>query len=113
MKDPHHALEYLIQVLTKDAGPALRVREARDGFTSVLRQVRKGKVQVIGTEPRNQVVLITAKDLCDLLVSLQEQRSFMDALRAMPDYDPPKRCIAFTERPRSREYTSTPSSRKR
>lgn len=85
----HRILEHLIQALTKEAGHTLRMRDARDGFTSVLRQVRKGNIQVIGMKPR------------------------MDVLRALPDYDPPKKRIAFAERSRSREYTSAPRSRRR
>jgi hypothetical protein len=111
-KDPRGIFEHLVPILTKEAERTLRTKEARDGFTAVIRQVRKGKVQVIGTEPRKQVILIAATDLCDLLLSLRE-RSFMDALRATPGYKPPKKRIAFAERPRSREYTSTLKPKKR
>jgi hypothetical protein len=102
--NPARIFEHLMRTLVKEAGRVLRVREARDAFESILRQARKGRIQVIGTEPRNQVVMISAKDFCDLLIDLQEQHSFMDAIRALPGYNPPQRRLAFTERPRLQEH---------
>jgi hypothetical protein len=46
----------------KASWDGLRVREARERLTFMLSEFRESKVKVIGTEPRNQVVLMAAKD---------------------------------------------------
>jgi hypothetical protein len=101
-RDPSQILKRLIQILAKDVERPLRWRQARNELAALIRP-RKGEIQVIGTKPRSQMVLISAQDLCELLARLSGERSFIDELRAMPGYDPPARRLVFSERLHSRE----------
>jgi hypothetical protein len=96
-------LKAAAEILTRALAPSMSIRKARDTFTSVLRSVRNGKIQLVGSDPGEQVIMITARELVAVIARLINAPSFMDALRSEPGYNPPKRKRVFKERPRSRE----------
>lgn len=57
--------------LAQAAGGALTVPEAEDGFRPLLRRVREGVPQVVGSED-DAAVVISMKDLATLLATARE-----------------------------------------
>ncbi|MEE3622990.1 type II toxin-antitoxin system prevent-host-death family antitoxin [Nitrospirillum sp. BR 11752] len=99
------AAKNMTAALTEAAGNILGVREARDQFSKIVRAARDGHAQVIGSsESESSVVIISAKDLTELVSEIIDSQPFIEFLMEIPcfqtggSYD-----IPFSERPRSRE----------
>ena len=71
-------VEGLGRTLVEGAGGTLTVRKARDGLSGVLRRVREGVPQIIGST-EDAAVIISVKDLATLLDAAKEQ-TFGEAL---------------------------------
>ena len=65
-------------------GEPLTVRRARDGLSTVLRDARSGKMQVIGRAPEDMTVVVSLRDLAELVsVASKPPKTFGEALDEM------------------------------
>ncbi|WP_187830038.1 hypothetical protein [Siccirubricoccus phaeus] len=97
----------LVAALSQSLGEASHeqpsVRVIRDKFTSTLRAVRSGRVQLVGTNPEDQVVMISLKDLARMVRWVARDVSFGEALRMQPSFRPVSLRAEMRQRPRGRQ----------
>ena len=97
----------LVTALSQSFGEAsheqLSVRAIRDRFTSTLRAVRSGEVQLVGTDPNDQVVMISLRDLAQMVRRAAGDVSFGEALRMRADFHPVALEVEMRQRPRGRQ----------
>jgi hypothetical protein len=72
----------LIETLVELGGARHTVRGARDKFGAVLGKARNGEAQLIGCTPEDMTVVISLKDLAELVRMVAEPESFGEALDA-------------------------------
>ncbi|MFB9980176.1 hypothetical protein ACFSQQ_11100 [Mesorhizobium kowhaii] len=73
----------LVETLVEVGGDPLTVRGARDTLSAVLGKVKKGSVQLIGRRKDEMTVMISLKDLVDLVSVAMRPQTFGEALDAM------------------------------
>ncbi|CDZ55227.1 hypothetical protein [Neorhizobium galegae] len=75
----------LVETIVDASGDPLTVRKARDELSAVLRRARSGVPQVIGNlkKPDDLAVVISVKDLAELVTAARHQETFGEALDAI------------------------------
>ena len=75
----------LVQTIVQIGGNPLTVRKARDELSAVLKRARNGIPQVIGNPKTTEdiTVVISLKDLAELVTAAREGESFGEALDAI------------------------------
>jgi hypothetical protein len=69
-------LKAAAEILMRALAPSMSIRKARDRFTSVLRSVRNGKIQLVGSDPGEQVIMINVRELVAVIARLNNAPSF-------------------------------------
>lgn len=69
----------VLETILASCGGTLSVREARDTLSKVLSRARAGSVQVIGRDIENMAVVMSVRDLAELVASFRPS-SFGSAL---------------------------------
>jgi hypothetical protein len=75
----------LVETIVEIGGDPLTVRKAKDALSAVLGKVRDGVPQVIGNlkKVEDMAVVISVKDLADLVSAARRQETFGEALDAI------------------------------
>ncbi|MBP2558139.1 hypothetical protein J2857_000890 [Neorhizobium galegae] len=75
----------LVETIVDASGDPLTVRKARDELSAVLRMARSGVPQIIGNleKPDDLAVVISVKDLAELVTAARHQETFGEALDAV------------------------------
>ncbi|MBP1871889.1 hypothetical protein J2Z19_001601 [Ensifer adhaerens] len=75
----------LVQTIVQIGGDPLTVRKARDELSAVLKKARNGIPQAIGNPKTTEgmTVVISLKDLAELVAAAREGESFGEALDAI------------------------------
>ena len=72
-----------LEMVAELGGAPLTVRRARDSLSAVLRKARSGTIQLIGRTPEEMTVVMSLKDLVELVGAAAKPRTFGEALDAM------------------------------
>ena len=73
----------LLEMVVELGGAPLTVRRARDSFSAVLHKARAGTMQLIGRMPEEMTVVISLKDLVQLVGAAAKPQTLGEALDAM------------------------------
>jgi alkylated DNA nucleotide flippase Atl1 len=73
----------LLEMVSELGGAPLTVRRARDSLSAVLHKARAGTMQLIGRTPEEMTVVMSLKDLVELVGAAAKPRTFGEALDAM------------------------------
>lgn len=75
----------LVETIVQIGGDPLTVRRARDELSAVLRNARNGVPRVIGNHKKadDMAVVISVKDLAELVAAARQQETFGEALDAI------------------------------
>lgn len=75
----------LVDTIVQIGGDPLTVRKAKDELSAVLGKARSGLPQVIGNRKKSEdmVVVISLKDLAELVTAARQQETFGEALDAI------------------------------
>jgi len=73
----------LVEALIAVGGDPLTVRGARDTFSAVLGKARQGAARIIGRNQEEMTVVMSIKDLADIVRVASKPQSFGEALDAM------------------------------
>jgi hypothetical protein len=67
--------ELLINLLSKQYGLELSVQETPNRLMQIINQARDGKASLVGSEQEGQVVIISLRDLIELMTNVMGEDS--------------------------------------
>ncbi len=81
----HAITDGLVDAIVQACGAPMTVRKAKDELSAVLRNARNGVPQIIGNleKPDDLAVVISVKDLAELVTAARHQETFGEALDAI------------------------------
>ena len=94
--DHRETLRTALSTLLARQTESMTIKRARDNFPAVNRRAREGQLQLVGSTPEDQTVIISVEDLATMLQAAARTLSFADVL-AQADFRPKRREIELIE----------------
>jgi antitoxin (DNA-binding transcriptional repressor) of toxin-antitoxin stability system len=100
-QDIEHAL---VETLVDIGGQPHTVRSAKNSLSAVLGKAKKGEAQLIGKTPEEMTVVMSLKDLVDVVSAAAKPQTLGESLRAM-GFEPAKRSVTLRPLPKTNRLT--------